>query len=139
MSELSKCTYRVTKAVHPSMKRVKFKYVMHCQYFAKKLTEKQKEKSALPRGKNAKAPLLAQIQNKKTGYPLKFTLTVQIPNQKQRRLADHKSYLQTHGGLLKLEFTHNHPVHAGHTLSFRDVSDVKRELCGLFQMGHNAP
>ena len=38
-----------------------------------------------------------------------------------------------------MHFTHNHPVYAAHTLSFRDVSEhTKEKLHGLFEMGHNA-
>ena len=65
MSNHSKCTYRVTKTVKPGMKRIKCKFVMHCQHYAKKLTQKQREKSALARVKKAKAPLSLQLRNKK--------------------------------------------------------------------------
>ena len=40
MSNHSKCTYQVTKTVKPSMKRIKCKFVMHCQHYAKKSREK---------------------------------------------------------------------------------------------------
>ena len=95
--------------------------------------------SALARVRKAKAPLLSQIRNKKTDCPSHFTLVLQIPTQKQHRAAGSEPYLLTHCGVLKLDFNHNHPIHAAHTLSFRDVStDIKKELCGLFEMGRNA-
>ena len=139
MSNHSKCTYRVTKTVKPSMKRVKCKLVMHCQHYAKKLTQKQREKSALARVKKARAPLCLQLRNKKTDCPSKFVLTVQIPTKIQTRLSESNPHLLTHCGVFKVEFNHNHPVHAAHTLSFRDVSEhTKEKLHGLFEMGHNA-
>ena len=139
MSNHSKCTYRVTKTVKPGMKRIKCKFVMHCQHYAKKLTQKQREKSALARVKKAKAPLSLQLRNKKTDCPSNFTLVVQIPTKTQTRQSESKSYLLTHCGVFKVHFTHNHPVYAAHTLSFRDVSEhTKEKLHGLFEMGHNA-
>jgi hypothetical protein len=47
MSNHSTCTYRTTKTVKTSNKRVKCKFAKHCQHFAKKLSQKQKDKSAL--------------------------------------------------------------------------------------------
>jgi len=57
MSNHSKCTYQVTKTVKQSMKRIKCKFVMHCQHYAK-LTQKQREKSALARVKKTKKGML---------------------------------------------------------------------------------
>ena len=140
MSNHSKCTYRVTKTVKPSMKRIKCKFAMHCQHYAKKLTQKQREKSALARVKKAKkGPLSLQLRNKKTDCPSNFILVVQIPTKAQTRQSESKPYLLTHCGVFKVHFTHNHPVYAAHTLSFRDVSEhTKEKLHGLFDMGHNA-
>ena len=140
MSNHSKCTYQVTKTVKPSMKRIKCKFVMHCQRYAKKLTQKQREKSALARVKKAKkGPLSLQLRNKKTDCPSNFILVVQIPTKTQTRKSESKPYLITHCGVFKVHFTHNHPVYAAHTLSFRDVSEhTKEKLHGLFDMGHNA-
>ena len=127
MSNHSKCTYRVTKTVKPTMKRVKCKLVMHCQHYAKKLTQKRREKSALARVKKARAPLCLQLRNKKTDCPSKFVLAVQIPTKIQTRLSESNPHLLTHCGVFKVEFNHNYPVHAAHTLSFRDVSEHTKE------------
>ena len=141
MSNHSTCTYRTTKTVKTSNKRVKCKFAKHCQHFAKKLTQKQKEKSALSRAKKkAKAPLASQLRNKKkTNCPSSFTLAVQIPTKAQKRKAESHPHLLSHRGVLKITFHHYHPVRAAHTLSFRDVSvETKKELTDLFEMGHNA-
>ena len=140
MSNHSTCTYRTTKTVKTSNKRVKCKFVKHCQHFAKKLSPKQKEKSALSRAKKrAKAPFASQLRNKKTNCPSSFTLVVQIPTKTQKKKADTKPYLLSHCGVLKVTFDHNHPIGAAHTLSFRDVSkETKKELTDMFEMGHNA-
>ena len=42
MSNHSTCTYRTTKTVKTSNKRVKCKFAKHCQHFAKKLTQNKK-------------------------------------------------------------------------------------------------
>ena len=121
MSNHSKCTYRVTKTVKPSMKRIKCKFVMHCQHYAK-LTQKQREKSALARVKKAKKGSLSlQLRNQKNDCPSNFILVVQIPTKTQTRPSELKPYLLTHCGVFEVHFTHNHPVYAAHTLSFRDV------------------
>ena len=140
MSNHSTCTYRTTKTVKTSNKRVKCKFAKHCQHFAKKVSPKQKEKSALSRAKKrAKTPLVSQLRNKKTNCPSSFTLAVQIPTKKQKRKAETQPYLLSHCGVLKMTFDHNHPIRAAHTLSFRDVSkETKKELTDLFEMGHNA-
>lgn len=65
MSDHSSCTYRTTKTVKTCQKRVKCKFVKHCQHFAKKLSSTQAEKSALTRARKAKAPLASQLRNKK--------------------------------------------------------------------------
>ena len=50
-----------------------------------------------------------------------------------------KPYLLTHCGVLKIEYNHNHPIHAAHVLSFRDVTnETKKEFVNLFDLGHNA-
>ena len=140
MSSHSLCTYRTTKTVKTSNKRVKCKFVKHCQHFAKKLSQKQKEKSALSAAKRkAKVPLSSQLRNKKTNCSSSFTLTVQIPTKAQKIKAESQPHLLSHRGILKITFNHNHPIKAAHTLSFRDVStDTKKELTDLFEMGHNA-
>ena len=117
MSNHSTCTYRTTKTVKTSSKRVKCKYAKHCQHFAKKLSQKQKEKSALSRAKKkTKAPLVSQLRNKKTNCPSSFTLVVQIPTKAQKKEAESQPYLLSHCGVLKMTFDHNHPIRAAHTL-----------------------
>ena len=140
MSDHSLCTYRTTKTVKTCNKRVKCKFAKHCQHFAKKLSQKQNEKSALSRAKKkAKAPLSSQLRNKKTNCPSSFTLTIQIPTKAQKKKAESQPHLLSHCGILKITFDHNHPIKAAHTLSFRDVStDTKKELTDLFEMGHSA-
>jgi len=83
MSNHSKCTYQVTKTVKQSMKRIKCKFVMHCQHYAK-LTQKQREKSALARVKKTKKRNASlQLRNNKTDCPSNFILVVQIPTKTQ--------------------------------------------------------
>ena len=81
-----------SQKLKPGMKQIKCKFVMHCQHYAKKLTQKQREKSALARVKKAKAPLSLQLWNKKTDCPSNFTLAVQIPTKTQTRQLESKSY-----------------------------------------------
>ena len=57
LARIASCTYRTTKTVKPGLKRIKCKFVKHCQHFAKKLSPKQAEMLALSRVKKAKAPL----------------------------------------------------------------------------------
>ena len=52
-----------------SNKRVKCKFAKQCQHFAKKVSPKQKEKSALCRAKEKKA---FQLRKKKTNCPPLF-------------------------------------------------------------------
>ena len=140
MSNHSKCTYRVTKTVTACMKKISCKFVKHCQHYAKKLSPKQAEKSAISRvHKKGKAPLTSQVRKKKTNCPSSFTLVIQIPTKTQIENAKSQPHLLTHHGVLKINFDHNHPVQAAHTLSFRDVSkETKKELSDLFEIGHNA-
>ena len=81
MSEHSMCTYCTTKTVTPCKKRVQCKFVKHCQHFAKKLSPKQAEKSALSTIKKDKTPLTSQIRSKKTNCHSSFTLVIQIPSK----------------------------------------------------------
>ena len=47
-------------------------------------------------------------------------------------------YLITHTGVLKLAFTHNHPISSAHALSFRDVlEETKQAFYSLFEVGHS--
>ena len=129
MSERSRCTYRTTKTVKPGQKRVKCKFVKHCQHFAKKLSPKQLENVSLLRAKKAKTPLASQLRNKKTQCPSSFTLSVQITSKLHQRKAVSKPHLLSHCGVFKVNFNHNHPITAAHTLSFRDVStETRKEL-----------
>ena len=66
-------------------------------------------------------------------------MVVQIPTKKQQRASEKYPYLLTHNGLLKLSFTHNHPLTSAHRLSFRDVSEeTKQAFYYLFSVGHSA-
>ena len=140
MSNHSKCTYRVTITMKACQKRIECKFVKHCQHFAKKLSPKQTDKSATSKAqRKLKAPFVSQLRNKKTNCPSSFTLSIQIPTKAQRRQAESEPYLLSHCGMLKINFDHNHPVQAAHTLSFRDVpKETKKEMTNLFEMGHNA-
>ena len=76
---------------------------------------------------------------KKTECSANLTLVVQIPTKKQHCTSEKYPYLLTHMGLLKLNFTHNHPVTSAHTLSFRDVTEeTKQAFFDLFSVGHSA-
>ena len=70
MSERSRCTYRTTKTVKPGQKRVKCKFVKHCQHFAKKLSPKQLENVSLLRAKKAKLHLLLNSETRKPNVHL---------------------------------------------------------------------
>ena len=118
MSEHNKCTYRTTKTVKPGQIRTTYKFVKHCQHFAKKLWPKQAENFALSRTRKVKTPLSSQLRNKKTQCPSSFTLAVQIPSKLHQRKAKSQPYLLSHCGVFKIRFNHNHQITAAHTLMF---------------------
>ena len=60
--------------------------------------------------------------------PIPLYSSYSDPPQKQKA-AEPKPYLLTHCGALKLDFNHNHPIHATHTLSLRDVSRYTKNSC----------
>jgi len=48
-------------------------------------------------------------------------------------------HFDTHKALIKLVFTHNHPIEPAHVLRFRPVADkTKKEYIRLFSLGHSA-
>ena len=125
MMETSLCTYRVTRGGHkPVGKRLLCKHEMHCQHFRKPLTPVQIQRSATAKAKKQKKPLCTRVRDKKTQCPSKLTLSLQVPTEKQKRA---QPYLLTHKAVLKLDFIHNHPIHAAHTLSFRPVSQSTKQ------------
>ena len=140
MSNQSKGTYQVTKTVKPSMKWIKCKFFMHCQHYAKTLTQKQREKSALARVmKTKKERFLCSFKTRKLTVPQTLPRSANSNQNTDRTVRVKTLYLLTHCGVFKVHFTHNNPVYGAHTLSFRDVSEhTKVKLHGLFDMGHNA-
>ena len=66
-------------------------------------------KVTLAKSKKAKKPLTGMIQDKKTQFPSKLILTVQIPTKTQRQKADMDPYLMTHSGVLIVWGTDVHP------------------------------
>ena len=138
MMDHSKCTYRYTKGRSAGLKRVLFKAEMHCQHQQKMLTSKQKQLGALARCKNAKKSLMHDVRNKKTGCPSKLTLTVKVPTKSDKRAAKRLPFLLTHLTILKISFTHNHPLDSAHVLSFRPISAETKELIfEYFCKGHS--
>lgn len=68
-----------------------------------------------------------------------LTLILQVPTVKHKVAAEHHPYLLSHKAVLKLDFTHNHPITAAHSLSFRPVSENTKQLFfELFDKGHCA-
>ncbi len=138
MQQHSLTTYRVTRTSKPGLRRVLYKSERHCQHFRKKLSEKQTVKSALAQSKKARRPLTAMVRDKKTQCPSNLILTVQVPTKKQRLAAESKPHLITHNAVLKLQFTHNHPITSAHVLSFRDIlEETKQAFFTLFDNGHS--
>ncbi len=135
----SNCTYRLTKTTKPALKRVLAKYSMHCHHFRKPLSQKQSQARLQSHSRSKKNPLIAGMRNKKTQCPSRLTLTLLVPTQKQLRLAESDPHLLSHKAVLRLEFTHNHPVFSAHALSFRPVHGATKEkIFTLFSKGHSA-
>ena len=108
-----------------------------CKHFRKALSPKQVEAHQVAR--KSRHPLTAGLRDKKTNCPSKITLTVNIPTKKQTRLADSHPYFISHKTTVKLDFCHNHPVHAAHSLSFQPVAEAtKDKMYVLFSKGHSA-
>ena len=112
---------------------------MHCQHHKKPLTTAQLQQAANAVGKKQKKALMSSLRNKKTQCPSTLTLTLQVPTKKQQRASECHPYLLSHKAVLKIDFTHNHPLTAAHALSFRPVSaDTKKQFFDLFSKGHSA-
>ena len=140
MMETSLCTYRVSRGGHkPVGKRILCKHEMHCQHSRKALTPKQIQKSAAAKAKKLRKPLCTLARDKKTQCPSTLTLSLQVPTKKQKRAAEQHPYLLSHRAVLKLDFIHNHPIHAAHPLSFRPISEkTKQQFLEYFDKGHCA-
>ena len=140
MMDASLCTYRVTRGGHkPKGTRIVCRHEMHCQHYRKPPTAKQIQHGAAAKAKKEKKPLCAQVRNKKTQCPSKLILALQVPTLKQKVSSEHNPYLLSHKAVLKLSFTHNHPIAAAHSLSFRPVIEsTKNDFFELFDKGHCA-
>ena len=106
----------------------------------KKLTRKQREKSALARVKKTKKEHFpCSFETRKLTVPQTLPCSANSNQNTDKTVRVKTLYLLIHCGVFKVHFTHNHPVYGAHTLSFRDVSEhTKAKLHGLFDMGHNA-
>ena len=82
MSEHSKCTYRVTKTVKPAMKRVKCKLVMHCQHYAKKLTQRQMAHVCTSQSTKGKSTIAFSDTKQENGLPIPLYSSSSDPNSK---------------------------------------------------------
>ena len=66
-------------------------------------------------------------------------MALQVPTLKQKVSSEHNPYLLSHKAVLKLSFTHNHPIAAAHSLSFcPDSESTKNDFFELFDKGHCA-
>ena len=136
MCNHSKCTYRITRTYKPSLKRILWRADMHCQHYRKPLSTKQLATKALSKKKSN--PLMGELQQKKTKCPSSLILKIQNPN-KRELYSCHTNFCQSHKGYLQLNFTHNHPLHSAHVLSFWPVSaETKEKYAKLFSAGHSA-
>ena len=136
MCNHSKCTYRITRTYKPSLKRIMWRADMHCQHQRKPLSTKQLAAKALSKKKTNS--LMGELREKKTQCPSSFVLKVQNPTKKEL-YSCHTNFYCSHKGYLQLKFTHNHPLHSAHVLSFRPVSaETKEKYSKLFLAGHNA-
>ena len=139
MMAASLCTYRVTRGNKLKGKRVMCKIEMHCQHYRKPLTPTQAKRASVVSAKRTVKPMHSLVRQRKTQCPSSLKLTLQIPTKKQQFAATKKPYLLTHKAVLLIDFVHNHPIHAAHSLSFRPVSDeTKRQFFHLFDKGHCA-
>lgn len=139
MEQHSSVTYRVTRTTKLQYQRVAYKTERHCQHFRKQLTTKQVMTASQARSKKASKPLVGKQRDKKTHCSSHLVLTVQIPTKKQQRQAESKPFVLTHTGVLRLTYTHNHPITSAHALSFRDIGvETKEAFYNLFEMGHSA-
>ena len=113
MMDASVCTYRVTRGSHkPKGTRIVCRHEMHCQHYRKPPTAKQIQHGAAAKAKKEKKLLCTQVRNKKHNVHL-----MQVPTLKQKVSSEHNPYLLSHKAVLKLSFTHNHPITAAHSLS----------------------
>ena len=140
MMESSYYTYRVSRGGHKSAgKRILCKHEMHCQHFRKPLTTIQLQRAAVAKAKKGKKPACIQVREKKTKCPSHLTISLQVPTKKQKLSAEKHPYLLSHRAVLNINFIHNHPIHAAHTLSFRPLSEnTKQQIFELFDKGHCA-
>uniref|UniRef100_A0A1X7VXB9 Uncharacterized protein n=1 Tax=Amphimedon queenslandica TaxID=400682 RepID=A0A1X7VXB9_AMPQE len=132
LSKKTKCTYRVSRTYKPSLKRVMYKIDLHCQHFRKPLTRKQQQMRS--QKKTRPSTLLSGVHCKKTNCPSKLSITIQKPPKS--KVPKHHD---THKGVVKLTFHHNHPIDSAHVLGFRPVSeDTRKKYVRLFSLGHSA-
>ena len=73
--------------------------------------------------KQAKEPANFLNEGQKTQCPSTLILTLQVPWKKQQRASQCHPYLLSHKAVLRIDFTHNHPLTAAHSPSFRPVRE----------------
>ena len=136
MMESSYCTYRVSRGGHKSAGNcILCKHEMHCQHFRKPI---QLQRAAVANAKKGKKSACIQVRERKTKCPSHLTISLQVPTKKQKLSAEHP-YLLSHRAVLNINFIHNHPIHAAHTLSFSPLSEnTKQQIFELFDKGHCA-
>ena len=80
-----------------------------------------------------------RVREKKTQCSSNLTIAPQVPTKKQSLAAEKQPFLLSHRAVLQLNFTHNHPLNAAHTLSFRPISETtKQQIFDLFDKGHSS-
>ena len=140
LMEASHCTYRVFKGRHkPLGKRLLCKHEMHCQHFRKSLTSMQLQRSAATKAKTKEKPMCLRVRENKTQCSSNLTISLQLPTKKQSLAAEKQPFLLSHRAVLRLNLTHNHPINAAHTVSFRPISEItKQQIFDRFDKGHSS-
>lgn len=78
-----------------------------------------------------------ELRQKKTTCPSSLILKIRNPT-KREIYSCHSNFCYSHKGYLQLNFTHNHPLHSAHVLSFWPVSaETKEKYAKLFSAGHS--
>ena len=85
-----------------------------------------------------KKGLASELRKKKTNCPSTLIMTVENSTKKLFRKCHNQSKV-LHPTVVKLLFDHNHPIHSGHSLSFRLIAQQTKDIFfDLFCSGHSA-
>ena len=129
--EVSKITNRITTGFRSKGLRFVFKTVRHCHHYRKQ--KPMSQMSTESKCKLKKTTIHCSTRDKKSMCP--STLIVRVYPPEASKISDHPEY----PCLINLKYTHNHPIHSGHALSFRPVTKaVKKAYISLFESGSSA-